>query len=303
MTIPDEVKQPILRSFHIHTVTPGWTFNGSGPNEKDRQLLVEYDKVVEEVNLLLPEYVLFYSLSKASFLFNIHRYKTIIIDITLKMETGMADYAHKAATTGTIYLDTTSEYDLYCHYVAGLVGEGLSRLFSASKKESPSIGTQLELSNSMGLLLQKTNIIRDFREDVDQKRFFWPRDIWGRKEFGFVDMNEMTSPDSETVKRAMWAQSGMILDALRHTTDALDYLRMLKNQSVFVFCAIPAAMAIATLELCFMNPAMFQRNIKIRKAEAAKVVPFYLIFFLRFEFIYLFVSSSSCAQRIQEKLV
>ena len=215
----------------------------------------------------------------------------------------MADYAHKAATTGTIYLDTTSEYDLYCHYVAGLVGEGLSRLFSASKKESPSIGTQLELSNSMGLLLQKTNIIRDFREDVDQKRFFWPRDIWGRKEFGFVDMNEMTSPDSETVKRAMWAQSGMILDALRHTTDALDYLRMLKNQSVFVFCAIPAAMAIATLELCFMNPAMFQRNIKIRKAEAAKVVPFYLIFFLRFEFIYLFVSSSSCAQRIQEKLV
>ena len=218
------------------------------------------------------------------------------------METGMADYAHKAATTGTIYLDTTSEYDLYCHYVAGLVGEGLSRLFSASKKESPSIGTQLELSNSMGLLLQKTNIIRDFREDVDQKRFFWPRDIWGRKEFGFVDMNEMTSSDSETVKRAMWAQSGMILDALRHTTDALDYLRMLKNQSVFVFCAIPAAMAIATLELCFMNPAMFQRNIKIRKAEAAKV-PFYLIFFLQFEFIYLFVSSSSCAQRIQEKLV
>ena len=57
MTIPDEVKQPILRSFHNHTVTPGWTFNGSGPNEKDRQLLVEYDKVIEEVNLLLPEYV------------------------------------------------------------------------------------------------------------------------------------------------------------------------------------------------------------------------------------------------------
>ena len=214
----------------------------------------------------------------------------------------MADYAHKAATTGTIYLDTTSEYDLYCHYVAGLVGEGLSRLFSASKKESPTIGTQLEISNSMGLLLQKTNIIRDFREDVDQKRFFWPRDIWGRKEFGFVDMKEMTSTDSETVKRALWAQSGMILDALRHTTDALDYLRMLKNQSVFVFCAIPAAMAIATLELCFMNPAMFQRNIKIRKAEAAKVGLFYSIIFLRLN-LFLFISSSSCARRIQEKLV
>ena len=55
MTIPDEVKQPLLRSFHENTVSPGWTFNGSGPDEKDRQLLVEYDVVVEEVNLLLPQ--------------------------------------------------------------------------------------------------------------------------------------------------------------------------------------------------------------------------------------------------------
>ena len=58
MTIPDEIKQPILRSFHKHVVTPGWTFDGCGPNEKDRQLLVEYDIVVEEVNRLTPEYAL-----------------------------------------------------------------------------------------------------------------------------------------------------------------------------------------------------------------------------------------------------
>ena len=183
----------------------------------------------------------------------------------------MADYAHKAATTGSIYLETIAEFDLYCHYVAGLVGEGLSRIFSASGKEVPSLGAQLELSNSMGLLLQKTNIIRDFREDVDQQRYFWPREIWGKKEYGFVEMKDMYATDRDTMRRASYAQSGMILDALRHTTDALDYLRMLRNQSVFNFCAIPVAMAIATLELCFMNKEMFQRNIKIRKAEAAMV--------------------------------
>lgn len=60
MTIPDDAKQKILRSFHILTTTPGWNFNGSGPDEKDRQLLVEYDQVVEEVNLLDPEYVFVY---------------------------------------------------------------------------------------------------------------------------------------------------------------------------------------------------------------------------------------------------
>ena len=63
MTIPDEVKQPILRSFHKHTVTPGWTFGGCGPNEKDRQLLVEYDVVVEELNRLGPGYVIDHTLT------------------------------------------------------------------------------------------------------------------------------------------------------------------------------------------------------------------------------------------------
>jgi farnesyl-diphosphate farnesyltransferase len=62
MTIPDGVKQPILRNFHVHTVTPGWNFDGNGPNEKDRQLLVEYHVVVEELNRLPQEYDSFYTL-------------------------------------------------------------------------------------------------------------------------------------------------------------------------------------------------------------------------------------------------
>ena len=57
MTLPDTVKQSTLRSFRINTVTPGWKFNGSDPNIKGGQLLVEYDNVVEEVNLLSPQYV------------------------------------------------------------------------------------------------------------------------------------------------------------------------------------------------------------------------------------------------------
>jgi farnesyl-diphosphate farnesyltransferase len=56
MSIPEDIKQSLLRHFHEYTVTPGWTFKGSGPKEKDRQLLVEYDTVVEEVNRLAPEY-------------------------------------------------------------------------------------------------------------------------------------------------------------------------------------------------------------------------------------------------------
>jgi len=86
---------------------------------------------------------------------------------------------------------TLADYDMYCHYVAGLVGIGLSQLFASSgvckradrlrqdcscSSRAPlpeARPTGLEekefakldgLSNGMGLLLQKTNIIRDYLE-------------------------------------------------------------------------------------------------------------------------------------------
>ncbi|KAJ6569401.1 isoprenoid synthase domain-containing protein [Mycena capillaripes] len=268
MTLPASVKQPLLRNFDTHSVTPGWTFTGSGPDEKDRQLLVEYDVVVAELAHLQPEY------------------RDVILEIAVKMGRGMADFVARSESEKktTPYLETIAEYDLYCHYVAGLVGEGLSLLFPASKKESPILATQLGLSNNMGLLLQKTNITRDFREDVEERRYFWPREIWGDRERyggGFAAPEEMCLPlgvaqlsvaQEQQQRRALHVLSAQILDALRHAPASLDYLRLLKNQSVFNFVAIPATMAIATLELCFMNPRVFKGNVKIRKAVAAELI-------------------------------
>lgn len=65
----------------------------------------------------------------------------------------------------------------YCHYVAGLVGIGLSKLFTASSLEDPVVGEDTELANSMGLFLQKTNIIRDYLEDITDGRVFWPKSV------------------------------------------------------------------------------------------------------------------------------
>jgi len=65
----------------------------------------------------------------------------------------------------------------YCHYVAGLVGIGLSQLFAASGLEREEVGEDHHLANSMGLFLQKTNIIRDYLEDIVQGREFWPREV------------------------------------------------------------------------------------------------------------------------------
>ena len=180
----------------------------------------------------------------------------------------MADFAALSTPEQPVAeVQTIADYDLYCHYVAGVLGEGLSGLFASSGKERAWMAQQLTLSNSMGMLLQKTNILRDIKEDVDQGRGFWPRAIWGK--YGFDSMKELLDPTKE--KEAMFVASEMTLDALRHTTDALDYMTLLKSQSVFNFVAIPAVMAIATLDRCYQNPKILKGNVKIRRGEAVQV--------------------------------
>ncbi len=72
---------------------------------------------------------------------------------------------------------TIAGYDHYCHYVAGLVGEGLSRIFSVEIEGEKVTEASTTLANSMGLVLQKTNITRDFLEDYVDGRTFWPKEV------------------------------------------------------------------------------------------------------------------------------
>ena len=51
-------------------------------------------------------------------------------------------------------------------------------LRSSTGHEAPVVASDLETSNSMGLFLQKTNIIRDYLEDLDSGRTWWPQEVW-----------------------------------------------------------------------------------------------------------------------------
>jgi len=244
MTIDIAKKEPLLRNFDQHLDDESWTFNDSGPNEKDRELLVKFDVVAKEYNNVKDSY------------------KVIIADITKRMGNGMADYVknqdHLANGVKTI-----KDYELYCHYVAGLVGEGCTRLFVEAKLANPALLQRPELMESMGQFLQQTNIIRDIREDHEDKRYFWPREVWSKYVDTFADL---FLPENR--EKALACQSEMILLALNRADDCLFYMAGVKEQSVFNFVAIPQSMAIATLELCFQNYSMFERNIKITKGQA-----------------------------------
>jgi farnesyl-diphosphate farnesyltransferase len=112
-------------------------------------------------------------------------YQAIIKDITDKMGSGMACFAKKVAF-GDINVSTVEEYNLYCRHVAVIVGEGLTDLFVNAELANTTLNIYL-LYKSMGLLLQKNPIICVIREDCDDRRRFWPREIWSKHIDNFED--------------------------------------------------------------------------------------------------------------------
>lgn len=248
MTIPLEKKEPVLRNFQDYLNQDGWTYTENGPDEKDRQLLVEFNVVVEEFKKIKPAY------------------QEIIKDITKRMGNGMADYANNAEHNVN-GVNTVRDYELYCHYVAGLVGEGLTRLFVEGGLANEALLKRPELMESMGQFLQQVNIIRDIKEDLDDGRRFWPKEIWSKHVDKFEDLFK-----PENKQKALNCSSEMILTALTRAEDCIYYLAGIKEQSVFNFCAIPQSMAIATLDKCFQNHEIFQKNVKITKGDACQLM-------------------------------
>jgi farnesyl-diphosphate farnesyltransferase len=242
MHFPQKEKLQLLRHFYERSYDENFTLENIGDHEDYRVLLAHYDKVVRFFKTLDPAY------------------REVIVDITKKMGNGMADFAEKEVVT-------INDYDLYCHYVAGLVGIGLSDLFSASGLEDPELKNRHDLSNSMGLFLQKTNIIRDYHEDLFSDRTFWPKEVWGKYA---EDLSWFTEHPRD--KKSLDCLNKLVINALQHLPDVVDYLRMLKDESVFRFAAIPQVMAIATLAAVFNNPKVFTGVVKVRKGLAARLI-------------------------------
>ena len=245
MTYPVQLKLPLLCAFHTKLAQPDWRVDGVGDTPEYRVLLAHFDKVIRVYRALDRSY------------------QAVISDITRKMGEGMAEFADKGDTS----IDSIAHYNLYCHYVAGLVGHGLSRLWSSSGLEDADLQLQERLSNSMGLFLQKTNIIRDYLEDLQAGRTWWPREIWGQYAPSLTHF--AAHPRSSASLQCL---DHMVNDALSHVPDCLDYLSRLRNKAIFEFCAIPQTMAIATLCEVYRNSDVFERNVKVRKGMAAKMM-------------------------------
>src|SRR4051812_4758993 len=93
--------------------------------------------------------------------------RTVILGGLDRMAQGMALYAMRPSPLRLFDLEDVNRY---CCFVAGLVGELLTRLWALGGGEPPS----LLQAYRFGLFLQKVNILKDQSEDEAAGRFFVP---------------------------------------------------------------------------------------------------------------------------------
>jgi len=251
MNIPIEDKKQMLLNFHNDIDNDDYSIE-CGDKPEYRNLMKNFYKVNRTYKQLHANY------------------RDVIKNITHEMAKGMVEFLDKCS------MDTTEEYDSYCHYVAGLVGIGLSQIFTLGGLEFNDLTTYEDLSNSMGVLLQKTNIIRDVKEDYDETRYWWPKDIVSKH---FSSMDEIFANGGETDETGELTITNkhtdllneMIMNALQHIPDSIEYLSLVKNNSNFKFCAIPQVVAIHTLATLFHNPNVFKKTEKLNKTTLARI--------------------------------
>lgn len=243
MRLPAERKLAELPAFHEHLCDAAWRMSGVGSG-RERELLERFPHVTRA----------FTRLCKAQ--------QTVIADICARMAAGMCEFLSRG-------VETTADYNLYCHYVAGLVGHGLTRLFVAGGLEDARLADKyLPHANHMGLFLQKTNIIRDYYEDIRETppRVFWPREIWGPYA---DDVGAFCEAAHEA--QGLECLNAMVADALSHVPHVVEYISALRDPSVFAFCAIPQVMAMATLSVVSNNRDVFRTKVKVSRGTTARI--------------------------------
>ena len=158
------------------------------------------------------------------------------------MAKGMGQFQLRGETHG---LQSLEDLDQYCYYVAGVVGQMLTRLFCL---HSPGIASRhdalMALAVSFGQGLQMTNILKDVWEDYQHGACWLPRKIFAEEGF---DLNDLAKArDRRGFERGVQRLVGI---AHRHLRNAFTYSLLIPKQETGIrnFCLWAIGLAVLTL--------------------------------------------------------
>ncbi|XP_066444768.1 squalene synthase-like isoform X1 [Eleutherodactylus coqui] len=239
MTISLETKIPMLNNFHTYLYQPDWRFTES--KDEHRQVLAEFPTISQEFRKLPA------------------MYQKVIADTCHKVGVGMAEFSQKQ-------IESLLDWDQYGHYASELVVIGVFRLLSASELEDTPVVEDPRLLNSMGLMFQKANIIRDYLEDELEGRAFWPGEVWRKYS---KNLSDLAKP--ENIVPAVQCLNELVTNALQHIPDILLYLSQARDHNIFRWVAILEIISVARLAACYNNPQVFKGEVRLRKGQLVTI--------------------------------
>lgn len=162
---------------------------------------------------------------------------------------GMPEFQRRTRRSG---LADLAELDVYCYYVAGVVGEMLTELFC---DHSPEIDRRrqalMALAPSFGQGLQMTNILKDVWKDDTRGACWLPRDVF--QAVG-IDLGARPAQPEQAFCAGMDRLIGI---AHAHLQNGLDYTLRIPPEETGIrqFCLWTLGMAVMSLRKIHRNPA------------------------------------------------
>lgn len=184
------------------------------------------------------------------------------------MANGMAHFQSGGCEDGLLDL---SEMDRYCYFVAGVVGEMLTRLFCHySEETAKNRDVMMKLAVSFGQGLQMTNILKDIWDDKKRSACWLPRDVFSREGIELRDLESVHG--SEGFSRGLECLIGV---AHGHLNKALTYTLLVPKRETGIrkFCIWNIGMAVLTLRNINTNRAFAHGNeVKISRRSVKATI-------------------------------
>jgi farnesyl-diphosphate farnesyltransferase len=167
---------------------------------------------------------------------------------------------------GVDVLQEEVDYDSYCYYVAGTVGSMASELIVRQYQLTADVAANLTLrAEACGRSLQKTNIIKDFAEDVARGICYLPN-TWLR-EAAYQPLSLHGAPPAWTAM--------VLSDVLHELREATDYVLALPYHAAgyrraSLLCLLPAYQTVLLAAQRHETLFTAQHAVKISKPTMAR---------------------------------
>jgi len=189
----------------------------------------------------------------------------------MEMSAGMRRTCARADLAGgALRLDDVADLERYCYYVAGTVGELLTGLFEGTVPDLSAAhrdGVRAR-AVSFGIGLQLVNIVKDVAADFERGVCYLPRALAERHG---LPLGRLLEPDAR--EAGLEVVRAVCATARGHLERAREYVALWPVDGtalgVRLFCAVPLALALATLREVEDGPDTLRAGAKPKISRAA----------------------------------